>query len=105
MPIVRLDDYVQENGIPAPDWIKIDIEGMELPALRGAEQILRSSHPTIICEINHLSGRYGSKVSELIGYLGSLGYSMFALEDGELNAVQGEPLPNSADWNYWFLAR
>ena len=103
VPIVRLDDYVRENGIQAPDWIKIDIEGMELPALRGAEQILRKSHPSIICEINHLSGRYGSKVSELIGFLSSLGYSMFALEDGELNAVQGEPLPYSADWNYWFM--
>lgn len=105
VPIVRLDDYVRSNQLPAPDWIKIDIEGMELPALRGAEQILKNAHPTIICEINHLSGRYGSNVSDLIGYLGSLGYSMYALKDSELSAVQGEPLPNSADWNYWFLAR
>ena len=105
VPIVRLDDYVRENGIPAPDWIKIDIEGMELPALRGAEQILRNSLPSIICEINHLSGRYGSKVSDLVSFLGSLGYSMYALQDGDLNLVHSEPLPHSADWNYWFQAR
>jgi FkbM family methyltransferase len=105
VPIVRLDDYVRDNKLPSPDWIKIDVEGMELPALRGAEQTLRGSRPTIICEINHLSNRYGSRVSDLVGYLGSLGYSMYALENGELNAIQGEPLPNSADWNYWFVAR
>jgi FkbM family methyltransferase len=102
--LVRLDDYVLEHKIPDPDLIKIDIEGMELPALRGAEQILRRSRPTIICEINHLSGRYGSKVSDLLTYLGSIGYSLHALRDGQLNPVVGEPLPVSDDWNYWFLA-
>lgn len=103
VPMIRLDDYVRDTKLPAPDWIKIDIEGMELPALRGAEVILKRSHPTIVCEINHISGRYGSKVSDLIGYLGSLGYSMHALQDGKLRAIEGDELPYSADWNYWFL--
>jgi FkbM family methyltransferase len=105
VPIVRIDDFVEERRLEAPDWIKIDIEGMELPALRGAEQVLRKSRPSIICEINHLSGRYGSKVSELRDYLNGLGYSMYALEGGELRAIDSEPLPPSADWNYWFVAR
>ena len=105
VPIVRLDDYALENNIPPPNWIKIDIEGMELPALRGAEQTLKASHPGIICEINHLSGRYGSKVADPVNYLNSLGYSMYALQDGELGQITGEPLPEAADWNYWFLAR
>ena len=103
VPMIRLDDYVRDADLPAPDWIKIDIEGMELPALRGAEQTLRKSHPPIICEINQISGRYGSKVSDLIGYLGSLGYSIHALQDGKLHAIEGHVLPYSADWNYWFL--
>ncbi len=105
VPIVRLDEYVREKGLPTPDWIKIDIEGMELPALRGAEQTLRSSHPTIICEINQISGRYGPKVSDLVDYLGSLGYSIYALQDGELRAIDCGTLPYSADWNYWFLSQ
>lgn len=100
VPMVRLDDYAR--GLPAPDWIKIDIEGLELPALKGAEQTLRSSRPTIICEINRISGRYGTTPDELIGYLASLGYSVHALVDGELQPVS-VPLPYSADWNYWFI--
>lgn len=101
--MVRLDDYAREKKLPAPDWIKIDIEGLELPALRGAEKLLRKSKPTIICEINHLSGRYGSTVAALVGFLGSLGYRLHALVDGELQPVEGEPLPYSANWNYWLI--
>ena len=104
VPMVRLDDYIREQKLPHPNWIKIDIEGMELPALRGAEKLLRDSRPTIVCEIIGLmSDRYGSKVSDLIGYLGTLGYAMHALQDGTLQPVEGDPLPYSADWNYWFL--
>lgn len=104
VPMVRLDDYVRDQKIPNPDWIKIDIEGMELPALRGAERLLKDSRPTIICEIlGQISGRYGSKVSDLLGYLGSLGYVIHALQDGTLQRVEGDQLPYSADWNYWFL--
>jgi FkbM family methyltransferase len=105
VPMVRLDEYVAKFGIPDPDWIKIDIEGMELPALRGAEQILRRSHPTIICEINHISGRYGTRVTDLTGYLESLGYSIHALRHGKLEGIGTNPLPLSDDFNYWFMAR
>lgn len=104
VPMVRLDDYVGERQLPRPDWIKIDIEGMELPALRGAEALLRASRPTIVCEIvGHMSDRYGSKASDLIGYLQSLSYAIHALQDGKLQPVAGDLLPYSADWNYWFL--
>lgn len=103
--LVRLDEYAAKLGLPDPDWIKIDIEGMELPALKGAEQILRRSGAAIICEINKISDRYGTTVSDLTDYLGSLGYSMHSLENGVLNAVEGSFLPYSADWNYWFLAK
>lgn len=100
--MVNLSEYAREKRLPPPNWIKIDIEGLELPALRGAESLLRKSRPTIICEINRISGRYGTTAGDLIGYLGSLGYSIHALVDGELQHVT-EPLPYSANWNYWFL--
>jgi FkbM family methyltransferase len=107
VPLVRLDDYAAKNGLPAPDWIKIDIEGLELPALRGAELLIRGGRPTIICEINHLYGRFGTTLPDFFGYMRSLGYVPHRLTEG-LQPIEGEitsldQLGYSADFNYWFL--
>lgn len=105
--MVRLDDYVREYDLPPPDWIKIDIEGFELPALRGAERLLLEARPTVICEINHLFGRFGTTIPELLGYMGSLGYAVHRLVDDRLERVSDasglEELGHSADRNFWFV--
>jgi FkbM family methyltransferase len=103
--LVRLDQYVKEHSLELPNWIKIDIEGLELPALRGAENILRASKPTIIAEINHLSGRYGSTIPDFLTYMRSLGFEVHSLANGKLEPIFGDVLPYSANWNYWFLPR
>lgn len=46
--VVRLDDYVTQNKIPMPDLIKLDIQGYELEALKGAEKCLKSAKYLII---------------------------------------------------------
>lgn len=107
VPIVRLDDYVAERKLPPPHWIKIDIEGLELPALRGAERILSGHHPTVICEINHLYGRFGTAIPDFLGFMRSLRYEIYRLKDGELEPIPQagsfEALGYSANWNFWFL--
>lgn len=105
VPMVRLDDYAAEKGLPPPDWIKIDIEGLELPALKGAERLIREGRPTIICEINHLYGRFGTTIPDLLGFMASLGYRPHRL-NGKLEPVEAdsfEGLGYSADWNFWLL--
>jgi FkbM family methyltransferase len=48
-----LDSFLEERpGIDGVDWIKLDIEGAELGALRGAENTLRRWKPRILVE-NH----------------------------------------------------
>jgi len=70
----KLDDVVSEYGVPDPTVLKIDIEGFEYHALRGAEQTLRRAKPMILCEITGLTGRYGIPSEKLVSYLESLGY-------------------------------
>ena len=105
--LVRLDDYAVENNLPSPDWIKIDIEGLELPALRGAERLLREARPTIICEINHLFGRFGTTIPDFLTFMRTLGYDAHRLRDGQLeplpDAENFEDLGYSANWNFWFI--
>ena len=39
--------FSQRKKLPAPQFIKIDIEGTELNALKGAQETLAHKHPTI----------------------------------------------------------
>ncbi len=108
VPIVRIDDYAAERGLPDPNWIKIDIEGMELPALRGSEQLLRRAQPVVICEINHLYNHFGTRLSEFMDFMSSLGYGLWRLQDQLLPVPRVdnlEALGPSANDNYWFVPK
>lgn len=43
----------------APDFLKLDVEGMEYHALLGAEQTIRTHKPVVMLEENGLNRRYG----------------------------------------------
>ena len=45
--VFALDDLISAGKLPAPDYIKMDIEGAEALALAGAESMLAKTHPTI----------------------------------------------------------
>lgn len=49
---IRLDEILAHE--PRIDFIKIDIEGWELPALRGAQEIMARHRPLVLCEFNPL---------------------------------------------------
>ena len=48
-----IDDTVASNGIDKIDFIKMDIEGAELNALRGAEKSLRRFRPKLAISLYH----------------------------------------------------
>lgn len=53
VPMTTLDGYLEERAITRVDIIKIDIEGAELPALRGAAKLLdRDDAPILFIEIH-----------------------------------------------------
>lgn len=50
VPAVIMDDVAQNS--PVPQFIKIDVEGWELSALKGMVNTIYDHRPTIFCEIN-----------------------------------------------------
>jgi FkbM family methyltransferase len=57
----------------APDFIKIDVEGMEWHVLVGGEQTIRTHKPVIMFEENGLNQRYGIHDGEVGALLSSWG--------------------------------
>ncbi len=69
---VRLDDAVGEVAFAAG---KIDVEGAELPAFRGAVGMLESHNPPVwIFEVGDASRNFGYGPGDLVNYLGGFGY-------------------------------
>ncbi|MFN3147739.1 MAG: FkbM family methyltransferase [Paracoccaceae bacterium] len=66
--VTTLDAYCSAHGI-APDFIKIDIEGAELSALKGAERTLAEHRPALMVEVTE-------HVSEVLSFLDGLGYRL-----------------------------
>ena len=48
-----LDEMIPEEGLPAPDILKIDVEGAEWDVLLGSRRTLETSRPLIILEYVH----------------------------------------------------
>lgn len=51
--LVSIDDVVREEGLPRVDCIKLDVEGAELAALRGAAETIRRFRPKLIICLYH----------------------------------------------------
>lgn len=52
VPITSLDDWTRDENLTRLDFIKLDIEGLELAALQGGVHLLKRFRPLILCEIH-----------------------------------------------------
>lgn len=51
--LTSIDNYFSNNNIKAPDLIKMDIEGAELPAIKGAMNVIDKFRPQLAISIYH----------------------------------------------------
>jgi FkbM family methyltransferase len=73
-----LDSLVDELGLTRVDVIKLDVDGHELPVLRGASATLARHHPVVIFEMApYLLEERGETPAALIRLFGDYGYSLF----------------------------
>jgi FkbM family methyltransferase len=90
--MVVIDQMVAAGSIPAPDYVKVDVEGGEVGVLEGMRATIERSRPSILCEVHGTAAR-------VLPLLRDLGYQVRSLEgDGPVEAapawfhVIGSPL-------------
>lgn len=76
--VVRLDDYFAQQQISKIDFVKCDIEGAELLALKGMKQLLAKYKPILFLEIcAQWTKSFGYKPSDILEFLKQNGYEKF----------------------------
>lgn len=86
IPVMKLDDLI---GDDCPRIIKIDVEGHELPALKGAATTLANPYLlAIIMETNGSGKRYGWKDEELFELMKQKGFESFGYDPFKRELLQ-----------------
>lgn len=107
VPETTLDALVQERRLERVDFVKCDVEGMELRVLRGAEGVLERFSPELLLEIDERwTDRYGYRASEIFGFLDERGYDYCPLIAGRLARRSADPVADiGLTTDFLFTAR
>lgn len=91
--IVRLDDDIREQGLPTPDFVKIDVEGLELAVLQGMVDTLATGRPDLYIEMH--GATMVAKLANahaVVGLLDAAGYRLQHVETGSPVSVHNAAL-------------
>jgi FkbM family methyltransferase len=79
---VRLDDVFAD--LERVDVIKCDVEGHELNALRGAEELVRRCHPAWLMELSGSPDNPASAAAEVVARMRTVGYEIYRFDGRKL---------------------
>ena len=85
--VETLDGFVSRHEITRLNLIKIDVDGQEVPVLRGGSATLGKFHPKLVMELSPYQHKENNnQFGDLVELLKTSGYSM-------QNADNGKPVP------------
>ncbi len=86
--IDTLDNFSEINKIENIHFIKCDIEGAELFALKGATNVLRNSKPIIFCEmLRKWSKKFNYHPNDIINFMANLDYTCYIIIHNKLQII------------------
>jgi FkbM family methyltransferase len=81
VPVVALDAWAAEQKV-APEILKLDIQGGELKALKGAQSLLKTSLRVVLTEMQFVPLYAGAPLyHELACHLAAHGFSLYSFYD------------------------
>jgi len=105
---ITLDSWAAESGWPKVDFMKLDVEGAELLALRGASQLVRRQQPILFLEVclNWLTD-FGFQPKDLADWLYAHNYDYFAVvkdKTTRLDNLEADWIPHLDSGSHNLLA-
>ena len=89
-PSISLDDYLKKNALPEVTLLKLDVEGDELTALRGAAEALQShAIKAVYFEYFEKWLRRIQPPEHLLDFLESFGYAVYFCREANLQDYGG----------------
>ena len=95
-----IDNLIRE--LPAPELVKIDVEGYQLEVLRGGEHFLKTHAPLLIAELKDVGETNRTIFGEIEDYVANLGYQLYEIRKHSIRQCDG--LSDTTNRNF-FLVR
>ncbi len=86
-------------GLPRLDYIKCDVEGLEVPVFTSMMGTLGVHHPILLCELFDIGERI-----RLFEMIRPLGYRAYQLKNGRLHLLDVRSAERPVSHNHYFLS-
>jgi FkbM family methyltransferase len=88
------------KDLPSLDYIKCDVEGLEVPVFASAMKVLEKFRPILLCELAEDKERI-----RLFEMISPLGYSVYALHDKKLLPLDVYSNQKAISHNHYFIPK
>lgn len=84
IPSIRLDDYIESEGIENINLIKIDVQGAEGLVFEGAMETLKKFKPIIMMEYDpKMLSNFGTDPEKLLNMFKEMGYTIKVINEND----------------------